>query len=84
MKNKGEIRWIQLSDLHMFDSTEVARQKKALFNQFSKTIDFFIITGDLHQYNSDYQLSEAFLTELMHKMEIEKEDIIIVPGNHYV
>ena len=84
MKNKGEIRWIQLSDLHMFDSTEVARQKKALFNQFSKTIDFFIITGDLHQYNSDYQLSEAFLTELMHKMEIEKEDIIIVPGNHDV
>lgn len=84
MKNEGEIRWIQLSDLHMFDSTEVERQKKALFYKFSKTIDFFIITGDLHQYNRDYHLSEVFLNELVQKMEIEKQDIILIPGNHDV
>lgn len=82
MKNKDEIRWIQLSDLHMFDSTEVIRQKKALFNQFCGTIDFFVITGDLHQYGTDYTLTKIFLEELIAEMEIEKKDIIIVPGNH--
>lgn len=34
MKNKGEMRWLQLSDLHMFQSAEVEAQKKALYRQF--------------------------------------------------
>lgn len=84
MKNEKEVRWIQLSDLHMFDSTEVERQKKALYNQFSGKVDFFVITGDLHQYNTDYKLSKTFLNEMVREMEIEKKDIIIVPGNHDV
>lgn len=84
MKNREEIRWIQLSDLHMFDSTEVERQKKALYNQFRGKIDFFVITGDLHQYNTDYKLSKTFLTELIREIQIEKKDIIIIPGNHDV
>ena len=50
MKNSDEIRWLQLSDLHMFDSTEMKVQKKALFRQFTNKIDFIVITGDLHQY----------------------------------
>ena len=82
MKNKGEIRWIQLSDLHMFASTEVERQKKSLYAQFRETIDFFVITGDLHQYNADYRLSKMFLEELKVEMQIKKKDIIIIPGNH--
>ena len=32
MKNSDEIRWLQLSDLHMFDSTEMKVQKKHYFN----------------------------------------------------
>ena len=84
MKNEEEIRWIQLSDLHMFDSTEVERQKKALYKQFRDTIDFFVITGDLHQYKTDYKLSQKFLEELASEMRIDNKDIIIIPGNHDV
>lgn len=82
MKKEGEIRWIQLSDLHMFDSTEVSRQKTALFDQFGETIDFVVITGDLHQYDTNYNLTKSFLEELVVQMHIEKKDIFTVPGNH--
>ena len=82
MKNKGEIRWLQLSDLHMFNTTEVKRQKKALYKQFRQHIDFIVITGDLHQYGEDYSLTLHFLNELVREMNITKQDIIIVPGNH--
>lgn len=81
MKNEGEIRWIQLSDLHMFDSTKYERQKKALW-KFNKTTDFVVITGDLHQYGTDYSMTLSFLNEMVRKLDIEKKDIIIVPGNH--
>lgn len=84
MKNSDEIRWLQLSDLHMFDSTEMKVQKKALFQQFTNKIDFIVITGDLHQYGKDYSLTLDFLNELYSQMKIEKKDIFIVPGNHDV
>ncbi len=84
MKNKGEIRWLQLSDLHMFDSTTMRRQKEKLFERFKETIDFIIITGDLHQYGKSYSLTLSFLNELVSEMGIGKKDIIIVPGNHDV
>ena len=84
MKNSDEIRWLQLSDLHMFDSTEMKVQKKALFQQFTNKIDFIVITGDLHQYGKDYSLTLEFLNELYSQMKIEKKDIFIVPGNHDV
>ena len=81
MKNEGEIRWIQLSDLHMFDSTEYKRQKEALWN-FNKTTDFVVITGDLHQYGTDYSMTLSFLNEMVQELDIKKKDVIIVPGNH--
>lgn len=83
MKNNREIRWLQLSDLHMFDSAEVIRQKKELYKNF-KEIDFFIITGDLHQYGTDYSLSKQFLEELVYEMQVDRRDIVIIPGNHDV
>lgn len=82
MKNQGEIRWLQLSDLHMFVSTEVAYQKKALLNLFKDRVDFVVITGDLHQYGEDYSLTIQFLKGLITSWNMEFEDIVIVPGNH--
>jgi len=84
MKNDGEIRWLQLSDLHMFDSTEMKRQKKSLYEQFNSKTDFLVITGDLHQYGTNYSLTIEFLEETVTEMGIEKEDVYIVPGNHDV
>lgn len=68
----------------MFDSAEVMRQKRALYDQFRNTIDFIVITGDLHQYGTDYRLSKDFLEELVSQMQLQKRDVIIVPGNHDV
>lgn len=82
MKNEKEIRWIQLSDLHMFISTDVERQKKALYKQFGDKTDLILVTGDLHQYGTDYDMTIDFLNELVVQFGIEKRDVVIVPGNH--
>lgn len=84
MKNEQEIRWIQLSDLHMFASTDLERQKKALYKQFGSKIDLIFVTGDLHQYNTNYDMTIDFLNELVVQFGIEKKDVVIVPGNHDV
>ncbi len=84
MKNESEIRWIQLSDLHMFDSADVGCQKKALYKQFGKKTDFIVVTGDLHQYCTDYAMTIDFLNTLVVQFGIEKTDVVIVPGNHDV
>lgn len=84
MSNEKEIRWIQLSDLHMFASTDIECQKEALYRQFSNTTDFIIVTGDLHQYGTSYDMTINFLEEAVEKFGITEEDVVIVPGNHDV
>lgn len=84
MKNEQEIRWIQLSDLHMFTSTDVERQKKALYEQFGNKTDLILVTGDLHQYETSYAMTIDFLNKLVVQFGIEKKDVVIVPGNHDV
>lgn len=84
MSNEKEIRWIQLSDLHMFASTDIECQKEALYRQFSNTTDFIIVTGDLHQYGTSYDMTLNFLEEAVEKFGITEEDVVIVPGNHDV
>lgn len=84
MKSEQEIRWLQLSDLHMFVSTDVERQKKALYRQFGQKTDFIVITGDLHQYKTDYTMTIDFLNTLVEQYNIQKTDVVIVPGNHDV
>lgn len=82
MKNEQEIRWIQLSDLHMFISTDVECQKKALHDQFGSGTDLVIVTGDLHQYGEAYNMTKDFLNQLVEGFHIDKEDVVIIPGNH--
>lgn len=84
MKNEQEIRWIQLSDLHMFDSTDVERQKRKLYEKFAEKTDFVVVTGDLHQYGENYKMASDFLGEVVSRFGIEKTDVIIIPGNHDV
>lgn len=84
MKNAQEIRWIQLSDLHMYDSTDVERQKRKLYEQFAERTDFVVVTGDLHQYGKNYDMAFVFLKELVLRFGIERTDVVIIPGNHDV
>jgi len=53
--------------------------KKKLSN---KKIHFLVITGDLHQYNKKYDETIKFLDELAIALNIEKENVFVVPGNH--
>lgn len=82
MKSEQEIRWLQISDLHMFNSTDLEYQKKSLVNQFGAKTDFIVVSGDLHQYRSDYSMTIRFLEHLVDGFNIRKKDVYIVPGNH--
>ena len=82
---KNIFRWLQLSDLHIFDSTEWNLMKKEYeIILKEKKIDFVIISGDLHQYNDDYSKTIKFLNNLVDFLGISKNDIFIIPGNHDV
>lgn len=41
-----------------------------------------MITGDLHQYKTDYKKTREFLEQLLEIFQLKKEDVFIVPGNH--
>ncbi len=83
MNNKRYTRWIQLSDLHMFEeSSDLEIYKEELYDMFDKKVDFIVITGDLHQYGRSYKFTLDFLNELVERIGIEKRDVVIIPGNH--
>ena len=57
MKNEREIRWLQLSDLHMFDSTTMRRQK----------VKFYDILNELY---SDFTENEKFHGRLFEAVKL--------------
>ncbi|KZL92819.1 SAVED domain-containing protein [Clostridium magnum] len=81
-------RWLHLSDLHSYCSgikTKVMRD--ALINEVEELnneekFDFIIITGDISDKDSGYDLAEEFILDLIYKLDIAKERVFIVPGNH--
>jgi len=82
MKNV-EYAWIQISDLHIFDNTELNTLKIAYQRlPYKEYIKFIVITGDLHQYKTDYKKTREFLEQLLEIFQLKKEDVFIVPGNH--
>ena len=82
MKN-FEYAWLQISDLHIFDNTELNIMKKAYARlPHIDKVKFLVITGDLHQYKKDYTKTLEFLEFLVELLKIEKTDVFIVPGNH--
>lgn len=75
--------WIQISDLHIFDNTEWNILKESYKRlPYLNDIRFIIVTGDLHQYKSDYEKTKIFLEHLLELFHLGKKDIFIVPGNH--
>lgn len=45
-------------------------------------VQFIIVTGDLHQYNGDYNKTLEFLKTLGDVFCLESDNVFIVPGNH--
>lgn len=85
MERNVEYAWLQISDCHLFED-EVSdwnflRGKiKSIPN--IDAVNFLTVTGDLHQYGHSYDNTEKFLEGLLNELELDKEDLFIVPGNH--
>ena len=57
---------LQLSDLHIFDNTEWNVMKEAYKRlPYKDKVKCIIITGDLHNYGTDYEKTKILLNELL-------------------
>lgn len=83
MSIEYDFGWLQISDIHIFASTDLNLMKRE-FDTIKKTypIAFIIVTGDLHQYGEDYGKTLDFLNFLTNAFSLDVKDIFIVPGNH--
>lgn len=83
--NKTGYSWLQLSDLHIFKSTDWNIMEEA-YKKLSEVIhpDFLVVTGDFRhkKYNKNYEAALKFLNKIVDIFDIKKEDVFLVPGNH--
>lgn len=84
---KKNISWLQLSDLHIFQSTDWNIMLDA-YKELSKVVkpNFLIITGDYRhkKFNNNYDNSLAFLNEVVKIFGLRRNNVFLVPGNHDV
>lgn len=84
------ISWLQISDLHIFESSATAIFHSELKKICGGKTDFLLITGDLHQYEKKpksgigrYEKTIEELEEVMKNLGLSsKRDVFMVPGNH--
>lgn len=81
------ISWLQLSDLHIYESTDWNIMLDA-YKKLSKVVkpDFLVFTGDYRhkKNNNNYVNSLKFLNEIVDIFGLQKKDVFLVPGNHDV
>ena len=81
-------RWLHLSDLHSYcDGIKTKVMRDALIDEVEELnneekFDFIIITGDISDKDTGYDLAEDFILELISRINIDKEKVFIIPGNH--
>lgn len=82
-----EFSWLQLSDLHIFDTTDWRIMCNA-YRKLAKVIkpNFLVVTGDFRhkKLNPSYKNALDFLNEITKIFNLKKSDVFIVPGNHDV
>lgn len=85
MKMSKSYSWLQISDLHIFESTDWNIMLNA-YRDLSKVIkpDFLVVTGDFcHQKkHPSYDNALDFLNQVVIMFNLKKEDVFLVPGNH--
>src|ERR1017187_5321759 len=82
---------LHLSDLHLAvmvrAETAMGQLCSDLTNEIGlKALDAIVVTGDIAEtaQSSEYEASVKFITELREEMEVARENVLIVPGNHDV
>ena len=77
--------WVQLSDLHVFDST-VTNLALDSYRELARKVkpDFLVATGDFRHKgkNPTYANGLHFLEEITAAFGLEKKDVFLIPGNH--
>lgn len=85
MRRERRVRWLQLSDLHIFRSTawEIMLQSYVELSEVFKP-DFIVVTGDYchKRDNKTYDDALTFLNELANIFSLDKANFFFVPGNH--
>jgi len=82
------VSWIQVSDLHIFDSTDWNMMINGGYQQLAERVnpDFIVCTGDFrhkkYAYNYDYSRTCDFLDLLLGIFSLNRRDVYFVPGNH--
>lgn len=78
-------KWLQISDLHIFDCTDW-NLMIAAYEKLAKKIkpDFLVITGDYRHkvYCPEYDRALKFLNQIVDILGLSKDDVFMVPGNH--
>ena len=85
MGKRDKICWLQLSDLHIFYSSEwdiMLRSYEELSEVFKP--NFILVTGDFCHIikNKSYDAALRFLNKLSEIFKLSKKDFFFVPGNH--
>lgn len=90
----SKISWLHISDLHLgrdlYNEKVVLKEllqdikRQMQINQLE--LNFVFITGDLtfSGRQTEFDLAQEFIDELIDVIKLNKEDIILVPGNHDV
>lgn len=87
MRSDKTVRWLQLSDLHIFYSTEwelMVKGYEELATVFKP--DFIVVTGDFRHIKEQKSYKNAldFLNKIAEIFSVKKKDFFFVPGNHDV
>ncbi len=85
-----ELTLLHLSDLHIKNNFPEQEKCRKRFLQFLKEyrqqglIDYVAITGDVMHYsdNNDYTPARDFIGKLLKSLELKKDALFVVPGNH--
>lgn len=87
MSKNTPVRWLQLSDLHIFYSTEWEIMLKS-YEELAKVFhpDFIVVTGDFRhkKQQKKYDIALSFLNKMVEIFSLSKTDFFFVPGNHDV
>lgn len=82
------LNWLHLSDLHLiYDNydTTIMRERmiKYLTEKIQTKFDMVFITGDITHQGATYTKKVyKFLDDILAPLQVPKENIFIVPGNH--
>jgi DNA repair exonuclease SbcCD nuclease subunit len=89
-----KLTWLHISDFHVrggdpYDRDVVLRalvKSVARYRDQGRTPDVIFATGDIAHSGkpNEYEIAESFLNELLSKARLERDRLLLIPGNHDV